>query len=174
MRQAGHDYWGTASIGIAVAAGLVGVLTLRRLVLLRRHADEVGVSGAPRAHGRYPARVATTWFRLAIVVAVGFVVQENVEHALSHGHMPGIGALIGPEYPLALPVIVGITLVGGLVAAAITGVERALLARIAAAGMRLRAPRLIGRRPLRVFVAAIDRRPRANAGRAPPTVLVQA
>ena len=173
MRHAGHDYWGTASMAIAVAAGLVGIVTLRRLVMLRRHADAMDASGAQPARRRYPTRVAAAWLRLAIVVALGFVLQENVEHALSHGHMPGVGALLGPEYPLALPAIAAITLVAGLVAAAITAAERTLLARIAAADIRLRAPRVIGRRPPRSFVAPVDRRPRANAGRAPPAVLAQ-
>ena len=174
MRHAGHDYWGAASIGIAVVFGLVGFVTLRRLMLLRRHADAVGASDALPPRRRFLARVAAAWLRLAIVVAVGFVVQENVEHALSHGHMPGIGALLGPEYPLALPVIAAITMVAGVVAAAITGVEHQLLARIGAAGIRLRAPRVITRPHPRPFVAPADRLPHANAGRAPPPLLVQA
>ena len=61
------------------------------------------------------------WWRLALVVALGFAVQENLEHLLTHGHAPGLGVLAGPEYPLALPII-------GLVTAA-TAVVAALVSR---------------------------------------------
>ncbi len=40
-----------------------------------------------------------------LVVTTAFAVQENLEHLAGHGHLIGLGALIGPEYPLALPVL---------------------------------------------------------------------
>ena len=59
----------------------------------------------PMPRRPFARRFAVAWLRLAAVVAVGFVIQENVEHSIIHGHAPGVGALLGPEYPLALPVI---------------------------------------------------------------------
>ena len=72
--------------------------------MLRRLHDGLDFlgGGAPTPTGR---RFAAIWLRLLAVVAIGFVIQENVEHVIAHGHAPGLGALLGPEYPLALPVI---------------------------------------------------------------------
>ena len=172
LRHAGHDYWGSVSVGIAAAVALVAFVTLFRLVRLARRADELNGSGPSLAHSPFLRRATTTWLRLGVVVAIGFVVQENLEHALSHGHVPGIGALVGPEYPLALPVIAAITLVAAIVATAATTAEQVLLARIAAAGLGLRPPRRLRRFPAGFLVSAGAAPSRANAGRAPPSLPV--
>jgi hypothetical protein len=110
------------------------------------------------------------------VVAIGFGLQENVEHLISHGHAPGLGALIGPELPLALPVIAFITGLAALVAAALGQAEHALLAVIADALRRCtaRAPRSTPRPPLRQAAVLLAPLARAWAGRAPPRTLVSA
>lgn len=172
MRHAGHDYWGPASVGIAAAVALVAFVTLRRLVRLARRADELNASRPSVARPPLLRRAATNWLRLAVVVAIGFVVQENLEHALSHGHVPWIGALVGPEYPLALPVIAAITLVAAVVATVATTAERVLLARIEAASLGLRAPRRLRRHGSGVVVRVGAALSRANAGRAPPSLPV--
>ena len=88
--------------------------------------------------------------RLVGVVALAFLLQESAEHFVSHGHLPGLGALFGPEYPLALPVLVAACLVGALLASLVRERERTLLARIAR-------------------VAATRRRPAASRAGAPRT-----
>ena len=105
------------------------------------------------------------------MVAIGFVVQENLEHALAHGHGLWAGALIGPEYPLALPVIGAITLLAALVAAAFVTAERILLARLEPARHALRSPRRM-QRPLRRLVLPGGVEARTHAGRGPPPLLV--
>lgn len=121
----------------------------------------------------YLNRAVAAWLRLFALVAIGFMIQENVEHFLSHQHTPGIGALIGPEYPLALPVIAAITAMGGLIAAAVRTAERQLIAAILAAVRRLapRAPQRLNRSPARVVWRSVSPLAASWAGRAPPRQL---
>jgi hypothetical protein len=171
LRHAGHEYWGVASLalaGIGLAAAASTLVHLRRL---RRRAAELGAR--PGGHAR--SAVIPTWLRLFAVVALGFLLQENVEHYLDHMHAPGVGILLGPEYPLALPVIALISGAAALLATAVGGAERELLAAIAAA---LRppfghAPRALPRPSLHLAVGRISPLARAIAGRAPPRAFAQ-
>ena len=86
---------------------------------LRQQAADLGADRGRIADRAYLARAAVAWGWLFAVVAIGFVIQENIEHFIGHAHAPGIGALIGPEYPLALPMIAGISFAGALLVAAI-------------------------------------------------------
>ena len=171
LREAGHDYWALASLALAAIGMAAAVGTWHRLRRLRRRAAELGA--APARAGR--TRLLSTWLRLFAVVALGFVIQENVEHYISHMHTAGLGVLIGPEYPLALPVIALVSGLAALLATSVGGVERELLTVIAAA-MRRRAfghaPRSLPRPPRRQPVARISPLALAIAGRAPPRAFV--
>ena len=176
LRGAGHDYWGLASLLLAVIGGAAFTATLIRLHALRRTARALDAPPASSTRRPYATRWLATWARLLAVVAIGFVLQENVEHLIQHGHAPGLGALVGPEYPLALPVIGLITALGALVAAALTATEQALL-RVIAEALRtpaLRAPRSLERPPLRLAARRGSPLARAAAGRAPPRAFVSA
>lgn len=97
----------------------------------------------------------------------------NFEHLGHHGHVIGVAALYGSEYPLALPVLAAVTLVAATVGAAVLGIERHLLATIASLARRaIRAPRRAVRPPFELL--ARHRSPMANrvAGRAPPPGIV--
>ncbi len=168
LRGAGHDYWGAASailvlVGVAavVAAGL-------RLRGLGRHAHRLRAT--PKAGQR--ARLLPIWLRLMAVVTLGFAIQENLEHVLAHGHAIGAGALLGPEYPLALPIIAAITAVAALLATLVIGAEHALVEAIAAACHRSfgRVARSL-RSPVRLALTRRGVRATPGAGRAPPLVL---
>lgn len=175
LRVAGHGYWGTASVALAVIglAAIAGALV--RLRSLRRRARALG-SRPTHSDGTYVARWLGAWMRLLSVVAIGFLVQENYEHLVEHGDGPGLGALLGPEYPLALPVIALITGLGALIAASVVQTEHELLAVIAVALTRSvgRGPRNVPRPPIRLPTA--DRSPLAlaAAGRAPPPAFASA
>ena len=166
LRDAGHGYWGAASLILALIGLAVGAAAVLRIRLLRRRVAMLGATrSTPAAVG---SRIAAIWLRLFAVVAIGFVLQENLEHIISHGHAVWLGALLGPEYPLALPVIGLVTALAALVAAAVHRTEGALLAIISDA---LRRPRR--GRPLpgpRSQLVLPLRSPLANsiAGRAPP------
>lgn len=173
LRSAGHGYWGLASLAL-VLIGLAAAIGVDiRLRLLRRRAKRIGAAATGMPARPYLNRAVAAWLRLFALVAIGFVMQENVEHFLSHQHTPGIGALIGPEYPLALPVIAAITAMGGLIAAAVRTAERQLIAAILAAVRRLapRAPQRLNRSPARVVWRSVSPLAASWAGRAPPRQL---
>lgn len=169
LRQAGHGHWAVASVAlllIGLAAALWIGIRMRRL---RRRAERLGAGPIGVARRAYFARALAGWARLFALVVVGFAIQENLEHIASHQHVPGLGALIGPQYPLALPVIGLITLLAALVAAAVVSVEHGLVATIAAALRRLgRAPRRAVRAPQRLAGPAASPLARSHASRAPP------
>ena len=172
LRRGGHGYWETASAILVVVAVAVGLGAATGLLRLHRRASGRG-GPVPAVTHRYLARAGRAWLGLFVVVAIGFATQENLEHALTHGHQLGLGALLGPEYPLALPVIGIITLLGALVAAAFVTAEHILLSRLGAGAPRPRAPRRIPRPARQLFPrCGVDRR--AHAGRGPPALLVAA
>src|SRR5688572_2196388 len=171
LRTASHDYWRAASLGL-VAVGLVaGAASLVRLVLLRREAAAVGATRRPISSRL--GRLLAIWVRLAAIVVVGFAIQENVEHFIAHGHLIGAGALVGPEYPLAVPVLGIVSLVAALGASLLVTTELSLVAAIvsARAGVR-RAQRAMTRPPQRLAAPLGSVLARFVAGRAPPVPLV--
>jgi hypothetical protein len=172
LRTAGHDYWGLASMGLALVGATAALWAVARLLRLRRRARALQARPIdPTAS--FGVRFLVAWGRLFLVVAIGFAIQENLEHLEMHSHVIGAKALIGPEYPLALPVIGLITMVSAAIAALLTGAERALIATIVAALQRvvLRAPRRLHRPPLRIAEPRPLVLAGAAAGRAPPRLL---
>jgi hypothetical protein len=173
LRTAGHAYWPAASTAlILVAVGVVGWWTVR-LARLQRRARAVDGPSLPAQPFAWRGRFVRLWPRLFLVVAASFVVQENVEHLFAHEHLPGVGALVGPLYPLALPVIAAITGVAAALVALIRQHEAGLILRIASG--RLVLPRPARRRPLRPDRGSILRRDplaRLRSGRAPPQPLL--
>jgi hypothetical protein len=175
LRAAGHEYWGAASLLLGLIGIAVLAATMLRLRGLRRQA--AALHAAPvMGSRRYAARGMAAWARLLAVVATGFLVQENIEHLIGHSHAPGLAALIGPEYPLALPVIALISGLAAVVVAALSQAELALLAVIADAIRRQlrRPPRRTFRPPLRLPAVLLAPMARDWAGRAPPGSLVSA
>ncbi len=174
LRGAGHGYWGLASLALAVIGLSAAVVIGVRLWLLRRRAAGLRANTTLMQRQPYLARALRAWIRLLVVVAIGFVIQENIEHFLSHRHTPGLGALLGPEYPLTLPVIAGMTGLAALVVAAVVTVERQLLAAILRAIRQLvrRAPRRLQRPPARVAWRPLSPLATSWAGRAPPRQLL--
>jgi hypothetical protein len=172
LRSGGHAYWGAASVGLLIIGLTVTGVVVLRLLRLHQQAARLGVATPLGVARAFPARAAIGWARLFAVVSIGFVIQENIEHYLSHQHTLGMGALLGPEYPLALPVIAALTGIAGLFAATVRTWERGLIAAILAAHrmrlrpsqQRLRAPRRSARLPWSPLAAAA-------AGRAPPLLL---
>lgn len=173
LRTAGHDYWGAASQAL-VAIGLSAAVVIA-IQLLRLRAEARTLHARPVGPAPWRRRLLVTWLRLFVLVGAGFVIQESAEHLAMHGHAIGMDALVGPEYPLAIPVLAAITLVAAIVATVLSTAEVALVASIAAARRRVRrAPRRIQRAALRLAGPSIAILARAAAGRAPPRTLVAA
>ena len=171
LRTAGHGYWTVASLVLVTVALLAAIATGLRVRGLRRRAAAVGAIPSVRA---YRQRLIRAWWRLAVVVALGFVIQENVEHLVVHGHLPGLGVLVGPEYPLALPIIGLVTGAAAILAALVMRTQAALIEAIEAAlrGTPRRAPRLVPHPSVRLAAAAGSILATPGAGRAPPTLVV--
>ncbi len=171
MREAGHDYWGFASLALALVGMACAIGVLLRLHGLRRRAASLGV--APGRRGR--TRLLAIWLRLFALIVAGFAIQENIEHYLSHQHASGLSVLLGPEYPLALPVIAFITGLAALLATTTGAVEQELLAAIASALNRGfgHAPRHLPRPPIQPSVLRMAPMARSSAGRAPPRAFAQ-
>jgi len=171
LRGVGHDYWGAASLVLVTIGVLAGSILLVRLATLRRRAAALGAIGGARPT-RPAGRLLPVWARLAAVVLVGFAIQENLEHLVAHGHVIGTGALIGPEYPLAMPVIAIVSFVAALVAYLLTANEHALIAAIGAAlARRPRPERVAVRPPQQIAIRFGAVLARFVAGRAPPSLL---
>ncbi len=80
------------------------------------------------------------------------------------------GRCVGPEYPLALPIIAFLTGIAAVIVELIVGVERSLLAAIAAALASRPRPARHLRRPSRVVAHRSSVLSRMGASRAPPVV----
>ena len=158
LRTAGHGYWGIASAVLLAFALLAAGGAGLRILLLRRRAAALGARATRDTS--WPGAFIRNWTMLGVVVAVAFAVQENVEHLAAHGHAPGVGALIGPEYPLALPVMALVTALAAAIATLVAGRHEALVAAIHA----------VLRPPVRVVAPAASVMARRGAGRAPPSV----
>ncbi len=173
LRATGHaEGWASAVrvvIGFSVALGLaMGVRLLVLWMTARRVEREHGLH--PRTDWRALGRtVLVLWAWLALVTAICFLVQENLERVAIGQPLPGLAPLLddrpaGPRLIIPLISLV-VALIGGLFRWGIT----LLRARIAAAnaapprGRPARTPRPAGAQPLQPGVLS------RNLGlRAPP------
>lgn len=178
MTERGHGYWPAFTLLALLAGGLVAGLAGARLVVLAwrsrglRTATQLD-DPAPAARS-YLREVGVLWPRLSVALVVAFAVQENVEHLARHDHPIGLGALTGPEYPLALPALALVGFVASALGALVRWRVAVLEARIAAA-TRVPLPRpLLAARPPAVWslTGALSALHwilvRPDAGRAPP------
>jgi hypothetical protein len=174
LRTAGHGYWTLASLLLIALSFIAGVSTWLRMRHLRQRASLLGA--APSRDRSCARRFVSAWWRLAALVAIAFTVQENAEHLIAHGHAPIADVLVGPEYPLALPVIGLVTALAAALFALVARAQEALVAAIQAAMQRpIRAPRVGSRPPQRRSSRVGSILARRGAGRAPPArVLVRA
>jgi len=174
LRGEQHGYWSWASLAILGAAIVAALATASRALRLVRRARLLHAPIGRIARYAFLWRAAVAWARLLAAVGIGFAIQENVEHYLAHGHVMGLGALTGPEYPLAIPVLALVSAAAAVACATIRSVERELVAGIAAALHRQpsRAPSRMP--PTPSIVPARRRAAMASsaAGRAPPPLLV--
>jgi hypothetical protein len=180
LRRSGHgDAWTALSLVSLSVAFLAGLAAVARIARLRREAASVGSQprrlsapvAPPPGYPSYAGEVRALWPRLVVLVGLGFLVQENVEALSGQAPLPGLQPLFG-AHPLALPVLLAVTLAMALVGALLRWQTRALEARVRQ--LRAALPRLDRSRPqLRHRreghqSARRSIRLRPEAGRAPP------
>jgi hypothetical protein len=180
MQSGGHDgYWPIFSVVVVVAATMVGLRAVVRLggsgrSTVRHDPGNLGRDEPGRARPGYRRELAGLWLPLTLAVTVAFAVQENLEHFFGHGHLIGLGALTGPEYPLALPVLAVVSLLAAALGALVRWRIAVLEARRAGRAHVTRPRGLTARRPPPGWgdIAAIRALAwflvRLDAGRAPP------
>ncbi len=164
LAHTGHGEEWQMAVAIVLFAGacLLGITLwrLRQLGLLTRNLEAHGHGLIPRS-SPFGHDLINLWARLSSVTALALVVQENIEHLQANLPLPGLTVLGSSEYPDALLVIVGIALAVALVASLIRWRHAVLIARLAAAIVRLRLrPEGRPRRP-----TGPDLRPGAILGR---------
>jgi hypothetical protein len=178
MSAGGHDgYWPIFSIVVVSAVTLLGLsaaVRIGRLGAAQRPSSARALVHRARPARSYRRDLRALWLPLLVLTAAAFTVQENIEHLAGHHHLIGLGALAGPEYPLALPAIALVTLLaaalGALVRWRIAVLEARIAGRIELARPRGHAARRPAGRWSDVASILAHSRflTRPDAGRAPP------
>jgi len=129
LRATSHGLaWLLQALAALLATAGLAVVVLARLQRLR---GRLVSQAAPIPARSRPDRreLLILWERLFTVALIGFIVQENLEHGLVHGHLPGLSMLYGGQYVATVPVFALLALAGALVA----GFARRRLAALEAA-----------------------------------------
>ncbi len=173
MRKGGHDgYWSPYVIIVAlIVASLVSIAVVQ-LVLLSRLAsrcDARTVVGIDADASSFASGAKALWFRLAALATLAFLVQENIEIAMTGEQPPGL-AILADHHGIALPVLLAVSLIVAAIAALVGWRRAILLWRIRAARVRP-AGRPSASRPIPWLPRAQSRiEGRSNAVRAPPAL----
>jgi len=161
LAHAGHGPAWTAAVGGSLASGaaLLGVAVLG-LYRLRQRARQLGAGGRRgeptlRAFLRSWATVAV---RLLSATSLLLTFQENIERVYAGLAGPNPALLLSAEYPFALAIVAGVSVVVAFVFALVRWRRAALEQRMRAA------------RRLQIRVASV-RRPDAVLGRTPQAVV---
>ncbi len=178
MTAGGHDgYWFVFMLAATTGGVVLALRTGVRLWSLRddprrRRVASGRMAALPVSVPSYAGVFRGLGGRLVPTLLLGYLLQENLEHLSSHGHLIGLGALSGPENPVALPVLtlvaLGLAAIGALVRWRIATLEAQ---RAATTVHRLRARGLDADRPsiawsIRPAARSVILLPRL--GRAPP------
>ena len=183
MSAGGHDgYW--TAFSLVIAALTVAFLAREGLRATRLQLRVRSAGGAGRrasVHrqrgegGSWRREFRSIWPLLFAGTVAAFAVQENLEHIASGEAPHGLGSLIGPEHPLAIPILALVTAIVAAAGALIRWRVHILelrVARAARASDRRRHPRSIA--PAREWPVTGSLRAHAwflvrlLAGRAPP------
>lgn len=175
MSAEGHDAYWPAFIAVVGggSAALVGwaVVRLLRLAGRARHRTR---SADGRPLPAYGDEVRALWPSLFGATTLCYAIQENLEHLVSHGHLPGAGILWGPEGSFAIPGLLLVSLLGAALGALVRWRVHVYVARIGRGAERARPRRPSAARPARRWAlvgatCAFARfAVRLDAGRAPP------
>ncbi len=116
LRATSHGLaWLLQAAAALLATAALAVVVLGRIGRLRARLTTRSMSLPALAR---PGRreLLVLWERLFAAALIGFIVQENLEHALLHGHLPGLSMLYGGQYVATIPVFALLALAGAIVA----------------------------------------------------------
>jgi hypothetical protein len=168
---------GTPWIVIASVVGMlmvaIAAIAICRVAALRTRLRALSAR-LPAWQRPDPIAVARVAARLLALALGGFLLQENAEHLIGHGHLPLLAPLIAGQYVVALPVFAVVSTLVGAVAvvlsrrvAELTTAQAAIsqpLLRAARATTKPSVPHLDARR-------ALLTRGGRGGRRAPPVLL---
>ena len=192
MSESGHDGWWTPlTIAVAILGGVLAAGACVRVVGLstrlgaqaagRARGVDCGAMAAPPAEPAvasvrevaYGPELLRLWRGLLACVTAALVVQENLEHLLSQGQLPGLEPLAGP---LTIPALVVVSFVfaalGALVRWRISILQRRIAATCAGWPRASAALPPDGSAILAALLAHRWLLVRRGPGRAPPAVVV--
>ena len=136
MTALGHDAFWPAFALLALSGAIVlGLLAAARLLRLWLRIRALSAPPQPAGNraGSYRRSLARIWAIVFPATAIGFAIQENIEHAVAGAGLIGLDALGGHAYPMALPVLALVTLLVAAVGAALRWHAASLEARISRA-----------------------------------------
>jgi hypothetical protein len=174
LRSTEHGLgWVLTVLSTVLAGGAALGVAAWRLRGLRVRLARMGVALPARGGGRLSdvLAVAHRIFAAAILL---FLLQENAEHALLHGHLPGLDALLAGQYVATIPTFVLLSLAVATVAVLLAGRTSELVRALSAAVRTLpRPPATVARpRPRMADVRARTWRMLGPSGRRAPPALV--
>jgi hypothetical protein len=164
--------WILQAVAALLATGGLALVVLARIRRLRNRLTQQAAA-IPALSRPSRRELLGLWERLFAVALIGFVVQENVEHGLLHGHLPGLSMLYGGQYVFTIPVFVLLSLAAALLGATLHRELATLEASVAALDRSLP-------RPVRLITPlGRDPQPRSRAlllsaavpRRGPPTLV---
>jgi hypothetical protein len=177
-REPGHAYWPAL---LLIAGAALAMLALRAAWRLTIGAHRAAALAAPPAQAANPgpAGYRAEWrglfTRLAPTVVALFLVQENLEHALAHGHVDGLAVYLGAGKLLTLPVVLAVVAAVAAIGALVRWQESQIVRRLRAARLALARPPRAARPALGWDITAASVRRQWFGddlrGRAPPRAI---
>lgn len=170
--DAEHRYW----LAFLLVA-LIGCLTLVIGWLWRISRSVLGgpplATGSDRETQGFVGELRLILGRLAPTVAASYLVLENAEHALAHGHLEGAGVFLAAGSEFTLPVVLAVVTTIAAVGALVRWREVVLIGRLRAGRSRtVRVRRSSPPAPRWSITAALIKHSillgRDDLGRAPP------
>ena len=142
LRATGHDSRWTSTVAAVIAvSALLGIVALARLAALWFHArglERIAGQRPPRDVSGYLRILLRIWPWLALVTAVLFLGQENLEQAARGAPLPGIEPLLNGQSVSPLLVLAAVTSILAALGGLLVWGHATLVARIAAALRTLR------------------------------------
>lgn len=168
----GHAYWPALLVLAATAVVLLLARARWRLTIGVRITAAGGTRSESGSTTAYRAEWRSIFGRLAPVVAAAYLVIENVEHLVGHGHVEGLGVYLNPSTLLALPIVLALAAATAALGALVRWREIVLVERLRrAAPQRVRITPVVPPRRWLITAALVRRMKLAatsDPNRAPP------